>query len=464
MLPISLFTYAFALWLGLYLLARDARQPLLRFTGLGLVSYAFALCGGILQAEASTPDQGVAARLLLPFIFLPALFWAAAMVYLSPEHEDMRQRLQPPGDAAFALAAMLIYLLGVAGDVSTVAMGHGSPPGAYLFLAAIVATVLVAALALAVRTYRRSPTRQRTLGLLLVVTLFFALGVGLLLLPLNWLPIDLLVLGIAPDLLLLGATVAFVNAFSEGEALWPDLLRSLSYAGFTAILFGSQVALVMWLATGITFAMLVLLLLTVSSAIFLSTFSSQLSTLLDQLALAGYPAQLRARKRLRSEGEAALRSDQALDPLSLAEAEFSRLTRRAFSHMGNLPRLASSPLTRLPQVEQRLQALDKVDSSLVRAAILRDLLAESTLRLKPHHTEAFGSSDEWRFYNALYFPYVVGLKPYSRRADHHNLADGEQEALAWFRREVPQRTLYNWQTAAAELVARDLRERAGECG
>ena len=79
MLPISLFTYAFALWLGLYLLARDARQPLLRFTGLGLVSYAFALCGGILQAEASTPDQGVAARLLLPFIFLPALFWAAFM-------------------------------------------------------------------------------------------------------------------------------------------------------------------------------------------------------------------------------------------------------------------------------------------------------------------------------------------------------------------------------------------------
>jgi oxygen-independent coproporphyrinogen-3 oxidase len=33
-------------------------------------------------------------------------------------------------------------------------------------------------------------------------------------------------------------------------------------------------------------------------------------------------------------------------------------------------------------------------------------------------------------------------------------------ALEWFRTAVPERTLYNWQTAAARLVARDLRERS----
>jgi hypothetical protein len=37
--------------------------------------------------------------------------------------------------------------------------------------------------------------------------------------------------------------------------------------------------------------------------------------------------------------------------------------------------------------------------------------------------------------------------------------DGETgEILNWFQQQVPERTLYNWQTAAAALVAQDLRE------
>jgi transposase len=54
---------------------------------------------------------------------------------------------------------------------------------------------------------------------------------------------------------------------------------------------------------------------------------------------------------------------------------------------------------------------------------------------------------------------VAGLKPYSRRADHDTLDDSAQAALDWFRTSVPERTLYNWQTAAARLVAQHLRER-----
>jgi hypothetical protein len=38
------------------------------------------------------------------------------------------------------------------------------------------------------------------------------------------------------------------------------------------------------------------------------------------------------------------------------------------------------------------------------------------------------------------------------------LADYEIEALEWFRQEVPERTLYNWQNKAAELIAQSLRE------
>ena len=52
----------------------------------------------------------------------------------------------------------------------------------------------------------------------------------------------------------------------------------------------------------------------------------------------------------------------------------------------------------------------------------------------------------------------MGLKPYSRRANYYDLDPESQAALEWFRSQVPERTLYNWQNAAAALVAQDLRE------
>lgn len=461
MLPIALFTFSFALWLGFYLLARDYRQPALRHAGLGLIAYALAMSGALFHAVAMTPAQETAVRLLLPFTFLPPLFWSATMVFLLPENDDVRRRLAFLEGGGIVLIAIFLYLLGLASSASRqITTGDGSPTTTYVAVTALMVFLLLAALILSLRAYLRATTTKGTFGWLGAATLFFALGAGLLLLPLNWLPFDLLLLAIAPDLLLLGAAVAFVDALTEGETLWPDMLHSLSYATLMAAIFGSQIALVMWLATGTTFAMLALLLLVVSTAIVLATFGPRISATVDRLVLSRYPAQLRARRRLQAEGQTTLRRDQTVDPLSLPEEKFARLTRRAFSHMGNLPRLASSPLTGLPQVDRRLQARERADTNLERAHALHELLAESVERLKPRGPEAFGGGDEWRFYNALYFPYVAGLRPYSRRANHHNLGNAERQALDWFRQHVPQRTLYNWQTAAAELVAQDLRERA----
>jgi hypothetical protein len=121
--------------------------------------------------------------------------------------------------------------------------------------------------------------------------------------------------------------------------------------------------------------------------------------------------------------------------------------------------LAANPLTRLPVIEARLAARGEQDNTLERAAELKALLAESITRLKPRTDDDFGTSDEWRYYNALYFPYVAGLKPYSRRNAYDNGLDPiEQAALDWFQVTVPERTLHNWQNAAARLVAQDLRE------
>jgi hypothetical protein len=42
--------------------------------------------------------------------------------------------------------------------------------------------------------------------------------------------------------------------------------------------------------------------------------------------------------------------------------------------------------------------------------------------------------------------------------DQARLDPADKRALEWFQVEIPPRTLYNWQTAAAQLIAADLRE------
>ena len=65
------------------------------------------------------------------------------------------------------------------------------------------------------------------------------------------------------------------------------------------------------------------------------------------------------------------------------------------------------------------------------------------------------------YYNALYFPYVLDLKPYAIRPLPAPADPILQQARDWFQTYVPERTLYNWQTAAAKLIAQQLRERVG---
>jgi hypothetical protein len=256
---------------------------------------------------------------------------------------------------------------------------------------------------------------------------------------------------------LLDFAIAWLDAFDEGETLLPDLIRSFAGAGFAALLFGLQVAVAMQLGAGFGLPMIALLLATVAAAIVAQVFASPLQAALDRLAFADAPGLRRARAELRAAADALPRVDAGLDLAAIEAAEFARLTRRALSHYGDLPRLAASPLTRLPRVDARLADRAAPDDPIERAAELKRLLADAISRLKPRGGSDFGATDEWRFYNALYFPYVVGLKPYSRRNDYEQLEPAAKAALEWFQRSVPERTLHNWQNAGARLVAEQLR-------
>jgi hypothetical protein len=278
-------------------------------------------------------------------------------------------------------------------------------------------------------------------------------------LPLEWLPRGWLLVLISLDFEMLGLAIAWLDAFEEGELLLPDFVRSLDGSLVAVLLFAGPVALTMVFGTGVTFPMVVLLLAILTLAIASQVLADPIQAGLDWVAFRALPGLRAARADLREAASLLPRMNEGLDLEGVDEAEFVRLTRRALGHMGNLPRLAASPLTYLPLVEARLKERNAQMDTLERAAELKRLLTEAICQLKPRGKGDFGSSEEWRYYNALYFPYVVGLKPYSRRAEYDGLEPAAQEALAWFRTYVPERTLYNWQNAAAELVARSLMEK-----
>jgi hypothetical protein len=146
----------------------------------------------------------------------------------------------------------------------------------------------------------------------------------------------------------------------------------------------------------------------------------------------------------------------------MEETDFIRHTRRALRYLNNLPKLSTNPLVSLPTIDERLSARSASSDPLERAVELKELLVESIDRLKPETERDFDTSPEWRHYNALHFPYVAGLKPYGRNVNPTHLDEQSRQAYDWFIREVPERTLYNWQAAAARLIALQLREQLNQ--
>ncbi|MFS8103176.1 hypothetical protein LFM09_39215 [Lentzea alba] len=373
MFGLSLLVSGLAWWLGLYLLARDPRKPLLWWAGSGLITYA---------AVVVVPHPVL--------VGLPALAWTGAILLLVR-----------PALIRWWIFAVVPFLI-----IS-------------LWLPWIVLLPLAVATVLAIR--------KRTYFSL--VGVMFGLSAGAFLLGL--LPDAITLPSLGFDVVVFGVLVAVTDAVEEGEAIRADMLRSLVIAGFTAVLFGSQV---------VFFGGPELLVYTtVAAAIAVQVLANPLAAVVDRLAV---PAVAAERAELRE----AVESLPKRRPLITEdETEFARLTRKALSHYGDLGKLVASPLI----------ALTEPGPPLDRAAELKVLLLTSIQRLKPAGGD-FGTSDEWRYYNALYFYYVKGIRPYSVRTKREDLDAEDRRALQWFVTQVPERTLHNWQNAAARLVAVDL--------
>lgn len=450
MAALSAVVFTLSAWLGLYLAARDPRKPVLVLAAIGLCG--FALVVGLDAVRTASPAHApLLSRVEIYLTAVPGVAWFAVLVELSRPPDGWRSRTREVLLVA-GVAALTLLGAALAGSVD-----GPLRPGHWLMMAAISVSTL-GAMAVALRRPRRP---RPAVGLAVTATLFFALANAILIIPLGLVPSWLALASTSCDVLGLGVAVALWDAFDEGHALRADMLRSFAGSVAVAVLFGGQ-ALIGLAVTradpGARTALTVLLFTSLAIAITVQVLADPLAGLLDRLAFSKSPALRADRAALRHTGAALpLRQEHPLDGVD--DVTFARLTRRALGHYGDLTKLVASPLTALPVIDERLAARGAPDQPIERATELKAVLADAIALLKPRDGGDFGTTEEWRHYNSLYFPYVVGVRAYAQNATASGLDPTARQAWQWFVTEVPQRSLHNWQNAAARLIAADLRGR-----
>jgi len=353
----------------------------------------------------------------------------------------------------------MFYIPAVSGQLVFFQAGDAIQPGPLyiVYLFTVIGLLFAGAGFLAVSHWRGQ--LRMPIGLIVVIVIFFGISAGSIAIPSNIIRQELVVLAVGLDIVVLGFAIALFDAFEEGETLRLDILRSFLGTLVVTGLFTSQIVVAISLGLGTSLLTLGLLLSVMTISIAVETLADSFQTMFDRVVFGPQSGLSQVRSDLRSAVQLVTRVNTNIDFNRLDDKEFARLTRRAFSHYADLTKLAANPLTQLPVIDQRLDERQAPSDTIERAVELKAVLAENVESLRPRDGGEFGTTDEWRFYNALYFPYVAGLKPYSRRSViDSELSPVERDALEWFRTSVPERTLYNWQTSAAELIAHKLRD------
>ena len=450
MAALSAVVFTLSGWLGLYLLARDPRKRVLVLAAIGLCGFALVVALDAIRTT-SVVHTHLLSQLEIYLVVVPSLAWFAVLIELSRPRDSWRAR---SGELLLVAGVGALTLFGavLAGSV------EGPLRPGHLVMFAVISTSTLGAMVAAVR---RPAQPVPVVGIVVVATLFFALANAILIIPLGLLPSWLALASTGVDVLLLGVAVARWDAFDEGQALRADMLRSFAGCSAVTVLFGGQALIGLALTRnepGAQVALTVLLFTSLAIAITVQVLADPLAGVLDRLAFSKSPTLRADRAALRHTGAALpLRSQ---DPLcDVDDDTFIRLTRRALGHYADLTKLVASPLTSLPVIDERLAARGAPDHPLERANELKAVLADGIARLKPRDAGDFGTTDQWRYYNSLYFPYVVGVRAYAQNATAAGLDPTARQAWQWLVTEVPQRSLHNWQNSAARLIAADLRGR-----
>ncbi|MGG3506479.1 hypothetical protein ABES58_13460 [Paenibacillus lautus] len=456
MITVQLIYFGLMFWFGLYIVSRDARNVRLLLAGLGVIVCSFGVGAAILMPYSLEPQ-----RIALPLSkiqdissYLPLVLWQGAVLSTVAGKEDKRNALWTLwkyGLIGLALGSVIWLAFAVNPDEFVVSYKAALCTFFILFIVLSLWGTLSDKIKRPLSFYVFSYVPLLIFACMTALAFFY--------------PNDAWNKGVTmaqgTGMLVFSAYTMIKEIREQGESWLPDLFRSLDYSVFFTLIFSGQVALVIWLGTGTGFDFITLLLLMISMMVSIAfqVFVYPIRALLDNFALMMFPKLRLERSKLRLVESVQARIDEDAKPEEMDDEELYRHIRRATSNLGNLERLASSPLTQLKLIDERLRKRGAVDGVMERANELKSLLIESILQIKPRQDESFGTTDEWKFYNALYFPYVVGIKPYSVRYSGNQLDAPSQDALAWFRSCVPERTCYNWQNAGVRLIATSLKEK-----
>jgi len=165
---------------------------------------------------------------------------------------------------------------------------------------------------------------------------------------------------------------------------------------------------------------------------------------------------------------------EIVEDITASEKAFNDAVRRAVSGLKSPPQLVKSPLLGMKIVGKRLKQSGEEDNRLNRASALKSLLTELVERLRPPGNTSYGTTDAWRFYNSLYFPYVREISKKQahiearrmaeeRRRNNIREADEIEKVLEWLD-EVDEDTFYKWQRRASNTIASILREEEQRLG
>ena len=227
MAALSALVFSLSWWLGLYLLARDPRKPVLVLAAIGLTSFAAVVA---LDAVRVVSGLHVLSSIEIYLVAVPGIAWFAVLLELSRPSDTWRSRA---GEIALiaAVAVMAFFGAAMAGNVDgPVRLGH------WVMFAVISLSSLGAMLRAVFGPWQPRPV----VGYVVVATLFFALGNAILVIPLGLVPSWLALASTGFDVVLLGVAVAMWDAFDEGQALRSDMLRSFVATGVVVVLFGGR--------------------------------------------------------------------------------------------------------------------------------------------------------------------------------------------------------------------------------
>src|SRR6476659_5568109 len=214
MAALSAVVFTLSWWLGLYLLARDPRKPVLVLAAIGLTSFASVVA---LDAVRVVSGSAVLSSVEIYLVAVPGIAWFAVLVEMSRPRDSWRGRAGEIAAVA-GVAAVAFFGAAMAGDVDgPLRLGHW----------VMFAAISLSSLGAMVKAVLLKP-RRPVVSFVVIATLFFALGNAILVIPLGLVPSWLALASTGFDVVLLGVAVVMWDEFDEGQALRADMLRSFA--------------------------------------------------------------------------------------------------------------------------------------------------------------------------------------------------------------------------------------------